>query len=236
MALLDTDRMTQLIELSALERVAQGAERLQAEEAVSLLLHAAYTDAKEEARADFMARAGKLPTSEWPWSAVRATAPRSAVGGSIGGLAATPRPDPWPLALVLLRGQAESADIDPRNRLPDRGTPEAAAWEPLYRALDAWDTQTIVKWIGPQGWINPSGATAGQVKETGTGAPAGGDGAGKDLPVPQAAGEAVIPWTHPAMLAAGAVVVVATGAVIYTYAEHRARRRLEEALASQEAP
>ncbi len=236
MALLDTDRMTQLVELSALERVAQGAERLQAEEAVSLLLHAAYTDAKEDARADFMARVGKLPTSEWPWSAVRATAPRSAVGvGSIGSVAATPRPNPWPLLLVLLRGQAESADIDPGKRLPDRGTPEGAAWEPLYRALDAWDTHTIVKWIGPRGWVSPSGASAGQVKETGTGGTAG-DGAGKDLPVPQAAGEWVIPWTHPAMLVAGAVVVVATGAVIYTYAEHRSRRRLEEALASQEAP
>ena len=231
--LLDSHRATLLVELSVLERVAQGAERLRRETDVSQLVHAAYVDAKEGARADFMARVGKLPTNnDWPWSAVRATAPRSAMGASIGGIAATPRPDPWPLALVLLRGQAESADIDPGNRLPDRGTPEAAAWEPLYRALDAWDTQTIVKWIGPQGWISPSGATAGQVKETGT----GGDGAGKDLPVPQAAGAAVIPWTHPAMLAAGAVVVVATGAVIYTYAEHRARRRLEEALASQEAP
>ena len=151
-------------------------------------------------------------------------------------VAATPPPTPWPPLLVLLRGQAESADIAPGNRLPDRGTPEGAAWEPLYRALDAWDTQTIVKWIGPQGWINPSGATAGQVKETGTGGPPGDNGGGKDLPVPQAAGEWVIPWTHPAMLVAGAVVVVATGAVIYTYAEHRSRRRLEEALASQEAP
>lgn len=234
MAPLDTYRMTLLVGLSSLERVAQGAERLQAEEAVSKLLHAAYTDAKEDARADFMARVGKLPTSEWPWSAVRATAPRSAVGvgSSIGSVAATPRPTPWPPLLVLLRGQAESADIDPGNRIPERGTPEGAAWEPLYQALDAWDTDTIVKWIGPLGWISPSGASAGPVKETGT----GGNGSGKDLPVPQAAGEGVIPWTHPAMLVAGAVVVVATGAVIYTYAEHRSRRRLEEALASQEAP
>ena len=238
MSALDPNRMTQLVELSALERFAQGAERLQAEETVSLLLHAAYTDAKEGARADFMARVGKLPTSEWPWSAVRATAPRSAVGvgSSIGSVAATPPPTPWPPLLVLIRGQAESADIAPGNRLPDRGTPEGTAWEPLYRALDAWDTQTIVKWIGPQGWINPSGATAGQVKETGTGGPPGDNGGGKDLPVPQATGEWVIPWTHPAMIVAGAVVVVATGAVIYTYAEHRSRRRLEEALASQEAP
>lgn len=134
-----------------------------------------------------MARAGKLPTSEWPWSA--AMAPRwSAVGvGSIGSVA---RRDAartrGRCCSAPLRGQAESAVYDP-ERLPDRGTPEGAAWEPLYRAL-MWDMQTIVKWIiGPRGWISPSGASAGQAKETGTGGPAG-DGAGKDLPVPQAAG------------------------------------------------
>lgn len=236
--LLDPRRLTQLIELAALERVAQGAERLQSEEAVAHLVHAAYVDAKEPARADFMARVGKLPAdNDWPWSAVRVTAPRSAVGTSIGSVAATPRPDPWPLALVLLRGQAESADIDQGNRLPDRGTPDAVPWEPLYRALDAWDTQAIVKWIGPQGWIRSTGTTSGQTKDTGNGAATGGNqGSGKDLPVPQAGSEGVIPWTHPAVLVAGAVVVVAAGAVIYTYAEHRSRRRLEEALASQEAP
>ncbi len=38
------------------------------------------------------------------------------------------------------------------------------------------------------------------------------------------------------MLAAGAVVVVAAGTVLYTLAQERGRRRLEEALGAQEAP
>ena len=79
-------------------------------------------------------------------------------GGSRGGGGAnvvySPAPGALaPAALVLLRGQADGIDADPGNRVPERDKPEGAAWEPLYRALDAWDTQTIVKWIGPQGWV-----------------------------------------------------------------------------------
>lgn len=235
MPLLDRHRVARLVELSALERVAQGAERLRGEEDVAYLIQAAYHDATEAARADFMARVGKLPTGEWPWTAVRSSAPRSAVvGASIGSVSVGPRPSAAPLLLVLLRGQAESADVDPGNRLPARGTPEAVTWEPLYRALDAWDTPTIVQWIGPQGWSNMATASAGSpAREGGAPAPAGD---GKDLPAPQPAGEWTIPWTHPAMLAAGAVVVVAAGTVLYTLAQERSRRALEEALASQEAP
>lgn len=233
---LDSNRLTQLVELSALDRVTQGPERLGREEALAHFIHAAYGDATEAARADFMARVAKMPTSEWPWTAVRAMSPRAAA--SIGSVATAPRPSPSPAALVLLRGQAESADIDPGHRLPDRGTPEGASWEPLYRALDAWDTPTILKWIGPQGWVSATGATAG--KETGNGAASGAPGGevngGKDLPVPQPADAPAIPWTHPAMLAAGAVVVVAAGVVIYTFAQDRGRRRLEDVLSSQEAP
>ena len=234
--LLDTNRVTQLVELSALERVAQGAERLGREETLAHFIHAAYGDATEAARADFMARVGKMPTNEWPWTAVRALPPRAAA--SIGSVAIAPRPSPSPAALVLLRGQAESADVDPGHRLPDRGTPEGASWEPLYRALDAWDTQTILRWIGPQGWVSATGMAAG--KETGIGATSGAPGGevngGKELPVPQPSGAPAIPWTHPAMLAAGAVVVVAAGVVIYTFAQDRGRRRLEDVLSSQEAP
>ena len=238
MALLDRHRVARLVELSALERVAQGPERQLREEDVALLVKAAYDDATEGARADFMARVGKMPTSAWPWSAVQATMPRvvgsAVVGGSLGSVVAAPKGPTTPAALVLIRGQAESADVDPGNRLPDRGTPEALLWESLYRALDTWDTPTIVQSIGPQGWINMATASAGKpARETGNGAPAGD---GKDLPAPQPAGEWTIPWTHPAMLAAGAVVVVAAGTVIYTLAQERSRRQLEEALASQEAP
>ncbi len=235
--LLDRHRVARLVELSALERVAQGAERLRGEEDVAYLIQAAYTDATEDARADFMALVGKLPTGEWPWTAVRSSTARNAVvGASIGSVSASagPRLSAAPLLLVLLRGQAESADVDPGNRLPARGTPEAVPWESLYRALDVWDTPTIVQSIGPQGWINMATASAGKpARETGNGAPAGD---GKDLPAPQPAGEWTIPWTHPAMLAAGAVVVVAAGTVLYTLAQEGSRRALEDALASQEAP
>ena len=83
--------------------------------------------------------------------------------------------------------------------------------------------------------MSVTGATAG--KETGNGGAPGGkmNGGGKDLPAPQPAGAPTIPWTHPAMLAAGAVVVVAAGVVIYTFAQDRGRRRLEDVLSSQEA-
>lgn len=230
--LLDRDRLARLVELSALERVAQGAERIRREEDVAYLIQAAYTDATEGARADFMARVGKMPTSEWPWTAVRSTTARPQI--------ATPRPSASPLLLVLLRGQAESADIDPGNRLPERGTPEAVPWEPLYQALDAWDTQTIMKWSGPQGWVSSTGIPAGQPNTddgamSGAAADSGGSG-GKELPVPQPAGDGSISWTHPAVLTAGAVVVVAAGVVIYTFAQDRGRRRLEDVLSSQEAP
>jgi hypothetical protein len=54
--LLDRHRVAQLVELSALERTAQGPERLLREEDVALLVQAAYDDATEAARAEFMAR------------------------------------------------------------------------------------------------------------------------------------------------------------------------------------
>ena len=246
--LLDRHRVARLVELSALERVAQGPERLLREEDVALLVKAAYDDATDGARAEFMARVNTMPTSSWPWTAVQATTARgigSVVAAPMGGAninLAAPRPVAVtaPAALVLIRGQAESADIDLGNRLPDRGMPEALLWEPLYRALDAWDTSTLVRSIGPQGWVNTTGATAGQVpKDTGNGAPAGGvdtspGQGGKDLPAPQPRPETPIFWTHPAVIAAGAAVVVAIGVVVYSVGQSRSRRQLEDALDSQE--
>lgn len=211
--LLDTHRLGRLIELSALDRVASAAERRQREQDVALLVRAAYTDASEAARAEFMARVGKHP--EWPWTAVRAAAPR------VGDVRA-PGVDAAPAVLVLLRAQVESADVDPAHRIPERGTAEAAAWEPLYRALDAWDTATIVKWIGPQGWVVAGGGRRPEPSS------------GRELPV-QSTGSGAIPWTHPAMITAGAAVVVAAGALIYTWNQERRRRQLEDAIASQEA-
>ncbi len=246
--LLDRDLVSQLIALSALERTLKGPERLLREEEVSRLVKAAYDNATPAAREAFMARVEKLPTSAWPWSAVQAMAPRGGGGGgsgSLGGLVAVPKPaqpPTAPAALVLIRAQAESPDADPGNRIPDRGTPEGAPWEPLHKALDNWDTMTIAKWIGPQGWIPPNtgvmppretgnGAspTAGKPADTGPGpAPAN-----QTMPVP-----AGTPWLtreRGLMIAAGTVAVIAVSGAAMVVASRSGRSRLEEELYRQQA-
>jgi len=231
--LIDRHRTTTLAGLSAEERILQGPERALREEHVALLVKAAYDDATEAARAEFMARVKTMPESAWPWSTVQSLAPRG--GGEVGvgrGVAFAPKPGLYaPAALILIRGQADSADADPGNRIPDRGTPEGAAWEPLYRALDSWDTQTILRWVGPQGWVNP--AVTQVPKDTGNGAPGVAPGDAGNLPAPQPTGPTVT-WKHPAVLIAGGAVVITTGLVLYNAVQQRDRRRLEEALAAQE--
>lgn len=263
MAIIDRHRVARLIELSAAERTLKGPERMLREEDVKLLIKAAYDDATDAARAEFMARVQKMPTSAWPWSAVQAMAPRGGGGGNLGAVASLPHLPMMPALLVLIRGQAESADIDPGNRLPDPGALEAHEWLPLYKALDAWDTQMILKSVGPQGWVSLVGNTSGQAqKDTGAGAPSNGShepaegatngspnggpseaasgppvgdkapGGQTDLPAPQPplAGS----WAHPAVLAAGAAVVIVGGVALYSLGQSRQRSRLEEALGRQE--
>lgn len=259
--LLDRHRVARLVELSALERTVKGPERVLREEDVAVLVRSAYDDATDAARAEFMQRIQRMPTSAWPWSAVQAMTPRSAnIIGSV--VVAVPNPSLSPPALILLRGQAESADVDPANRLPDRGTAAALEWEPLYKALDAWDTQTVLKAIGPQGWVSIIGNTSGQVSpNTGTGTPTnppsgttngatsgapngstnGPSAGGKapsgqtDLPAPQEpTSPLAISWKHPAVIAAGAaVVVVVGGVVVHSLGRDPKRSRLEEALGRQ---
>ncbi|HUR49169.1 MAG TPA: hypothetical protein VMY88_06520 [Acidimicrobiales bacterium] len=236
----DRHRLATLVELSALERTLRGPERLRHEEYVALLVKAAYDDATEPARAEFMARIKTMPETAWPWSTVQSMAPRGGGGDGPGAkVSLSPKPELYaPAALILIRGQAESADADPGNRLPDRAAPEGAAWTPLHKALDIWDTKTILAWIGPQGWMNPAAAQV--PKDTGNGVTPPGNGdvkpsSGSDLPVPQppAPGSAVT-WTHPVVLAAGGVVVVVGAVALYNASQHRDRRRLEEALEAQE--
>jgi len=135
--LLDRHRVVRLIELADLERRLTGTERILRGEEVALFIKAAYDDASDTARAAFVASA-REKASAWPWSAVQASGTKP------------------PAALLLLRGQAESADIDPGNRMPDRGGPEAASWIPLHAALDAWDTATLRRWMTPRGWLVPA--------------------------------------------------------------------------------
>lgn len=218
-------RMTRLLELSALERTLTGPERMLREQDVALLIKAAYDEASEAARAEFMARVQPMPTSAWPWSAVQATVSRSGSGsGGRSGILAVA-----PAALVLIRGQAESADASPGDRLPARGSPEGAGWEPLYRALDAWDTATIARWIGPQGWMNPTGATPGGASGTNpdgstAGPPAGGTAPTQPVPVDPPAPL----WRSPVVVATGAVAVVATGVAVYALARSSDVKRLED--------
>jgi len=197
-----------------------------------------------------------MPTSAWPWSAVQAMTPRS--GNARGGGGAnvySPAPGALaPAALVLLRGQADGADADPGNRVPDRGQPDAAAWETLHKALDLWDTTTIKKWIGPQGWVAggmatsqaPSGGVAspngggiggqpnggqqpsGGGKPNGSGQPNGSTGQTETSP-PTAT---PFSWRHPAVIATGATVATTVGATLYAL---RSRRRRPVSLAAPKA-
>jgi hypothetical protein len=219
-------RMTLLLELSALERALTGPERMLREQDVARLIKAAYDEASEAARAEFMARVQPMPTSAWPWSAVQAMVPR---GGGGLGLIAAKQIAVAPAALILIRGQVESADAIPGDLLPARGSPEGAEWEPLYRALDSWDTATIARWIGPQGWMNPTGASPGGASGTSpdgstSGPPAGGMAPTQPVPVDPPAPL----WRSPVVVATGAVAVVATGVAIYALARSGDVKRLED--------
>ena len=150
--LLNRFRVAQLIALSAAERGLTGPERIVRESDVAVLIKAAYDEASEAAREAFMARVKPMPVSAWPWTAVQAARPREAVGtngpGAKFGITTVPdpaAPGPVPALMILLRGQVSSADKSPGNELPTRGTPESLLWEPLYRALDTWDTTTITQ-------------------------------------------------------------------------------------------
>ena len=118
--LLNRHRNAKLIELTDLERRLTGPERMLREEDVALLVKAAYDDATDAARAAFMARVQSLPVTAWPWSAVQVKAARSAVVAGPGGrltMGLSTRPEAVvPPALLLIRGEAETADAEPGDR------------------------------------------------------------------------------------------------------------------------
>ena len=232
--LLNRHRLLRLIELTELERRVSGPERMLREEDVALLVKAAYDDATDLARAEFLTRVRPMPTSAWPWSAVQAMTPRSgnARSGGVTNVVYSPAPGALaPAALVLLRGQADGADADPGNRVPDRGQPDAATWEPLHKALDLWDTATIKKWIGPQGWV-AGGMATGSVSPNAGGAgqpPGGGQPNGGGQPSGSTGQTETSPpttmpfsWRHPAVIATGASVATTVGVTLYAL---RSRRR-----------
>ena len=228
MASLDRHRVAKLIELADLERRVTGPERLLREEDVSLLVRAAYDDASDAARAEFLARVKVMPTSAWPWSAVQASSPRGGGRGGVGGIVFSPAPGALaPAALILLRGQVDTSDADPGNRLPDRDQPEGVAWESLYKALDLWDTATIKKWISPQGWMTTSGAMSSQTPGGGGVTPTnGGNGGvnnGGGPPGPQPLPAPAFSWRHPAVLVVGATTLTTIGITLYALRQSRHR-------------
>ena len=244
MPLLDRHRVDKLITLTDLERTVAGPERLLRESDVALLIKAAYDDAVDTARVAFMARVQKMPTSAWPWSAVQAPPPAARPprdvrprGGGIGTIG-VPQPvvPTTPALLILLRGQADTADADPGNQLPARGTPDGAAWEGLQSALDRWDTAEIRRYIRPQGWAVPGAEGPRESQDDGatSGAPAPApDGTSPGVPATQPTATAVPLWKQPAVLAAGATALVATGVTVYALTRDSASRRLEAELERQ---
>ncbi|MEZ4454852.1 MAG: hypothetical protein R3B09_35710 [Nannocystaceae bacterium] len=249
--LVDRHRIRQLITLSALERTLQGPERLLREEDVAILIKGAYDDATASARAAFMERVKKYPESAWPWSAVASMTPRGGGGGG-GGLVivAVPSGPKSPAVLTLLMGQADSPDADPANRLPPRGSPEGDEWEPLYKALESWDTATIEKYLGPGGWRTPGGTSAGQgagdnpgtsgaPQDGGNVGPSGsGGGNGDSRPSgnggpPATQAMAVPRWVWGLAIAGGTVLMVGTGVALYRRGSRPAARSLEDELRRQ---
>jgi hypothetical protein len=236
--LLNRHRIAKLIELADLERRLAGPERQLREEDVAILIKAAYDDASEAARAAFMARVQSLPVKAWPWSAVQVKAVRGSGGGVVGGpgggvtlgFSSTPTAVSPP-ALLLIRGEAESADVEPGNRLPDRGTPEAVTWEPLYHALDTWNTQILARWIGPQGWVSPGGAVAGQPTQGAEAGGTNGQPAAGASPVDGNAPASSFSWRSPTVIAAGATVASTLGVALFGL-----RRRWALATPQQEKP
>lgn len=220
--LLNRFRVEQLIKLSAAERTLTGAERIVRESEVATLIKAAYDEASDEARAAFMARVKPMPVTAWPWTAVQAQAQViTPPGQGKFNIAITPdpsKPGPVPALMLLLRGQVSSADKSPGNEIPTRGTPEAELWEPLYRALDRWDTPTITRWIGPQGW---SSGTQSQAPAAEPGNP---------TPAPY---EPPL-WKNKAVIGSLIVVsgVVTLSTIVALVRSGSATRRLEEQLRS----
>lgn len=230
--LLDRHRITRLIELADLERRMTGPERMLREEDVALLVKAAYDDASEAARAAFMARVQAMPVTAWPWSAVqvkyiRPTTPSVASGGG-GRMVVGFSPTPTaliPAALMLLRGQVDSADAEPGNRFPDRGAPESQLWEPLYLALDAWDTQSITRWIGPQGWVRPASGQSTQPppQDGATSGPPAGSMAPPPASTPtETPPSPTLSWRSPAAIAVGTTLASTVGVVLFSLRRRRA--------------
>lgn len=257
MSLVDRHRVTKAIEFTALERKLKGPERLLRESDVSNLVKAAYDDAAAPARVEFMERIKKIPQLQLPWAAV-AVAPQQAPApkGKLGDLVVVPKAPAGltsiPAIAVLLRGQVDHPEAEPGNRIPERNTVEGMDYEPLYQALDTWNSAVLLKWVGPQGWAVPgqappkdpqepsnSGVVPPKIDPSATeGAPADAPPPA-DKPAPPSNGTAAPEPTPGApskipqaavLVAGGVALAVVVGTSVFVMTSRRDARRLDEAL------
>lgn len=227
MTIIDRNRVAQLDALATAERTLEGPERSMREAEVATLIKAAYDDATDQARAEFMAKVKPLPVATWPWSAVRSGTPRASVvnyqfePNVLLGKAPTPAASSAPPVLILIMGQAPTTEPSAGNEVPDRLSTAGQAWAPLYKALDTWNTPVINAWISPTGWMDPTGVAT-------SGAPAGGESSGEPAGTVDPAAAVAVPsrwptWAPMAAAAAG-VFVLATGLTIAVTRVSDARR------------
>lgn len=193
------------------------------EQDVARLIKAAYDEASEAARAEFMARVQPMPTSAWPWSsAVQATVPR---GGGGLGLIAAQKLVVAPAALIRSAARPSSATRTPATCC-GAGSPEGAEWEPLHRAPEIRDTATIARWIGPR-VDEPDWRIAGRR--------VGHEPRRLDLGAARRRSTQPVPvdppaplWRLPLVVASSAVAVVATGVAVYALARSGDVERLQD--------
>ena len=143
--LLDHHRVAALLELTRIAGSSE-AERIASTNALETLLIALYTAATPVARERFLQRMEGVPAAEKPWAALR----RQPAGQIALG------PTTPPVVLLVLGQRDDDPDAaEDGNRLPDRDSKAGEPWQPLYAALDRWDTAAIAKHIGPMGWQLP---------------------------------------------------------------------------------
>jgi hypothetical protein len=209
------------------------------EEDVALLVKAAYDDASEAARAAFMARVQPMPVTAWPWSAVQVKA-----CGAAGRCRGRRRwsGDHGPLADARGRRPARAPADPRRGRIGGRGARQSSARSrhargrglgaavPGARPLGHADDR---KWIGPQGWVSPSGAARARTPTTARRATADATGglAPDQIARTAAAATSSFSWRSPAVIAAGATVASTLGVVLFSL-----RRRGAGVAPQQETP
>lgn len=86
---------------------------------------------------------------------------RGAAGDAVWTALVPPAEGGPPPAFILVRDQAGDVD-DPalRGQVVELGAP---AWDPLRRALERWDTGTILRWLSADGWRVPMARTTARM-------------------------------------------------------------------------